>query len=712
MSIDIPSYLSAAAVPSVAASGGCDGSSACESGTFQSCSGQCQGCQVYTQCSGCQTTCEVGCQLTCQTSCQGCQGVSCQSCQSTCETSCQNCQGASCQTCQTGCQIACQNCQGVSCQTCQSSCQSTCQNCQGSACQACQSSCQYTCQSTCEVSCQNCQGASCQTCQSACESQVQVVDNYAWQFNPVSAGSNGLDTKVRGIWSGFVGGSEVLCAACNGYLWELKQGIDGWTKTACGQLDTTQDVFMFGFSEKLYILNGSEYKVWDGTALENVEGYRPLVTIATLPTGGGTTLEQVNKLTGARRAWYSPDGTATEFVLPEEGTVNYVKSTATGEDMTGWTSANNKVTFTTAPAQGVNSIEIGWTVPSSGASLVKSMRYGETFNGAQDTRVFLYGDGTNKAIYSGLDYDGQPRADYFPDTHEMEVGDANTPITSMLRLYGRLMVFKLDSTYNVYYNSMTLVDGSTTAGFFVTPVNRDIGNCAPGQARLVENRPRTLDGRSVIEWKATVAYANAAGDQTNAHRISQRVDSTIRTFDLATAKTFYDKVSHEYYVIGANGTALVHNVDADAWYIYTGFAATCLIRYKDELYYGTSDGWLRHCSDDYFSDEGLPIDAYWESGSMPFDRDYKRKYSAMIWLGIKPEDKGFLNVTAETDIKSDFAQYSFTTDSAQAVPKMNRIKLKAKKFTYYKLILSNNTADTTATVVSADIRVRNTGYVR
>ena len=43
---------------------------------------------------------------------------------------------------------------------------------------------------------------------------------------------------------------------------------------------------------------------------------------------------------------------------------------------------------------------------------------------------------------------------------------------------------------------------------------------------------------------------------------------------------------------------------------------------------------------------------------------------------------------------------------------MNRIKLKAKKFTYYKLKLSNNTADTTATVVSVDIRVRGTGYVR
>ena len=79
-------------------------------------------------------------------------------------------------------------------------------------------------------------------------------------------------------------------------------------------------------------------------------------------------------------------------------------------------------------------------------------------------------------------------------------------------------------------------------------------------------------------------------------------------------------------------------------------------------------------------------------------------------VGIKPEAKGYLEVSAETDRKRDFAVYSFRTDDAHAVPTMHRIKLKAKKFTHYKLILSSNTSDSTATVVSADLRVRATGY--
>lgn len=543
-----------------------------------------------------------------------------------------------------------------------------------------------------------------------------TADRYDWIFHPVSSASNGTDSVVRGIWSGFVNGTEVLCAACNGFLWQLSFTGGKWSKTSCGALNTGKDVFMFGFDEKLYMLNGTQYKVWDGTTLSDVAGYRPLVVTASAPGGGGTVLESVNKLNGLRRCRFSPDGTATVFTLPEKGitSVDYVTDLVTGSSMTGWTAdtAAGTVTFGAAPAAGTATVEVGWTYPDSDSAKVQAMKYAEIYNGAQDSRVFLYGDGTNQCIYSGLDSSGQPRADYFPDLNVAAVGDENTPITAMIRHYNKLMAFKLDSAYTIYYDTLTLTGGETVAGFYITPVNRSIGNCAPGQAVLVENRPRTLDGRSVIEWKATSTSGTVTGDQRNAQRVSQRVDNTIRLFDLATAKTFYDKYAHEYYVIGSDGTAIVNNVDADAWYIYTNFGASCLINYKDELYFGTADGYLRHVSESYYSDNGEAIDALWESGSMAFDEDYMRKYSAMLWVGVKPENNGYLKITAETDRKSDFAEYSFSTDDASAVPRMNRIKLKAKKFTYYKLILSNNTPDTTVTVVSADVRVRGTGYVR
>lgn len=650
-----------------------------------------------------------GCTHMCELFCEECEG----SCESGCQAVCQNCEGY----CESSCEVYCQNCEGASCQSCEgceSYCEGVCQNCQGAGCQTCQTGCQGSCQETCESACQT----SCQLgCQASCELSAQSSNYFVWNFCKVTAAANTTDTVVRGLWSGFVAGQEVLCAACNGYLWQLSLGEDGtWSKTACGTIDTDEDVFMFGFSDSLYLLNGSQYRVWNGTALTDVGGYRPLVAVSVPPEGGGTALEQVNKLTGARRVRVSPDGMATVFHLPEQNlaSVDYVQYVASGADITSYDVdlTEGTVTIAPAPAEGTNSVEIGYSVADDTADEIQAMRYAELYNGSQDTRVFVYGDGTNRCFYSGLDYDGLPRADYFPDLNVAHVGDENTAITAMIRHYDRLLCFKLDSAWAIGYSQVTLADGTVTAGFYVSPINRSVGNCAPGQAVLVENRPRTLDGRSVVEWKSTSSSGNINGDERNAERVSQRVDETIRTFDLETAKTFYDKYAHEYYVIGADGTALVHGIDADAWYVYTNFAARCLINYKDELYFGTADGYLRHFSTQYFSDEGEAIDAYWESGSMPFAADFQRKYSAMLWVGIRPDDNGYLEVSAKTDRKTDFAVYSFETADAAQVPEMNRIKLKAKKFTYYNLILANNTADKTATVVSVDIRVRGTGYVR
>ena len=633
-------------------------------------------------------------------------------CTHMCELFCESCEGG----CESGCQAVCQGCEGAACQSCEgceSYCQGVCQSCEGAACQSCETACEGLCESSCEDACQSaCQLA----CQGACEAASQSADHFEWSFCAVSASANTTDTVVRGLWSGFVAGQEVLCAACNGYLWQLARSEDGaWSKTACGAIDTGEDVHMFGFQDRLYLLNGSEYKVWDGTALTDVGGYRPLVAVSVPPAGGGTALEQINKMTGARRVRVSPDGTATVFHLPEQNlaSVDYVQYVASGTDITSYdvSLTEGTVTITPAPAEGTNSIEIGYSVAADTAEEILAMRCAELYNGAQDTRVFVYGDGTNRCFYSGIDFDGLPRADYFPELNVAHIGDANTPVTAMIRHYDRLLAFKLDSAWSIGYAQLTLADGSVTAGFYVAPINRSVGCCAPGQAVLVENRPRTLDARSVVEWRTT-ASGSLSGDERNAERVSQRVDETIRSFDLETAKAFYDKYAHEYYVIGADGTALVNGIDADAWYVYTNFAARCLINYKDELYFGTADGYLRHFSTEYFSDEGEAIDAYWESGSMPFGADFRRKYSAMLWVGIRPDDNGYLEVTAKTDRKTDFAEYSFSTADAAQVPEMNRIKLKAKKFTYYNLILSNNTADTTATVVSVDIRVRGTGYVR
>ena len=538
--------------------------------------------------------------------------------------------------------------------------------------------------------------------------------------------------RVRGLWNGFVMGEEVFLAACGGKIWKLVEDGDLFSASELGDIDTSNDVHMFGFSNIVYIINGSQYKQYDGITLSDVGGYRPLVKTAVTADGGGETLEQVNKLVGTRRMWISGDGTGTTFPIPEKNiqSIDWVKNLATGEnlDQSKYTFdlVAGTVTFSDAPPQAANNYEIAWTMPINFRSQVSSMRYSELYSGTQDTRVFLYGDGSNKALYSGIDYDGKPRADYFPDQNEVKVGDENTPITSLIRHYSTLVCYKTNSAWAIQYGLTTLANGLQTEAFYVTPINRSIGNAALGQTRLVLNAPYTLHGNDLFEWRNTASYSsNLSVDERQAKRISDRVYATLEKFDLANCFCWDDNDSQEYYIC-YNGKALVYNYASDAWSSYENFHVSCMANRHGELYIGSPDGKVKHLSYNYKSDDDEAIDAYWESGSMSFNQDYMRKYSAMMWVGMKPESSGEVYVTVQTDKKSvytekviasslasfreaNFARWSFRVNRK---PFMTRLKIKAKKFVFYKLIFSTNTTDTTVTLLAADIKVRYTGAAK
>lgn len=557
------------------------------------------------------------------------------------------------------------------------------------------------------------------------------TDTYTWSMKRVRAVAASA-VPVAGLWAGNVGGTEYLVGACDGKLWKLHDGAE-FCKVAIGDIATDKEVFMFGYSEKLYLMNGSQYKEWDGTTLKDVEGYRPLVTVSALPaSGSGTTLEQVNKLNGMRRIQYSSDGTATAFRLPEKeiASLDYVKDMTTKEEMetSKYTVDLTKgtVTFATAPAVGVNTVEIGYTVSENFRSQVCAMRFAEIFNGANDNRVFLYGDGSNEAFYSGLDYDGKPRADYFPDMNELAIGEANTPITGMIRHYSRLIVYKTNSTYSVQYSITTTAQDLTVPAYYATPVNRAIGNAAPGQVRLVLNSPYTLHGQDLYEWKNNSSYSsNLSVDERQARRISDRITATLSGFDFGKVYCWDDNDAQEYYVC-CNGKALVQNYAQNCWYMYTNFPVACLVNFRGKLYVGTTDGRLAEFDYSHRADFGEKIESYWESGAISFERDFMRKYSSMLWVGIKPEAHAEVSVTIQTDKKStytqkvvasslmtfipaDFRRWSF---SVNRKPHMERLKIKAKKFVFYKLIFETESTNTTATILSADLRVRYTGYAR
>ena len=531
--------------------------------------------------------------------------------------------------------------------------------------------------------------------------------------------------RLCGTWYGKVGEAYHLLVAFGGVVFDVdKESGSAKSIGTCTQDDTT----FFGFESNVYLLNGHEYLFWDGkedTSFQEVDPYVPTVITASTPLASGATFENVNRLTNKRKAQYSPDGTSKDFYLPESEVTSVLS--VEGTDITyTLDAAKGKVTFASAPTAGVNTLTITYTKGDGAADEVKKMRFAELFNGTTDSRIFLYGDGSNKTIYSGVNYKtGRPDASYFPDLYEASIGEANTPITAMIRHYSRLLVFKTNSAWSMQYEITGLATGGVTAAFYVTPVNRQIGNSAPGQVQLLENNPLTLFEKSIYQWRATSTSGNITSDNRNASRISDRVAVALDAFDLEKTKVFNRLTQNEYWFL-YGGTALILNYAADAWYRYTNMDFADMAEIGGELYGFRSDGGIVHVSRSYRNDDGEDIDAYAATGSMDFDKDWLLKYSPMIFVAIQPESGARIAVTVETNRRSDypekvvaanlatffhmdFAHFSFGTNRK---PQVRRVKMKVKKATFYKLIFKSKSSSATATVLETDVQLRYAGNVK
>lgn len=510
---------------------------------------------------------------------------------------------------------------------------------------------------------------------------------------------------------------------------------------------------LFEFASKIYVIDGyhmariTPYLDGNGkvmlTIAEVTDGYVPLVVTGANPAGGGTTLERINLLTSKRRVQYSADGTSTAFVLPEAA-VSVDKVIVDNVDVTaGWTLSQDGKTATaqTAPPQGVNNVEITYdtgaqtTENQANRALILNQRFAEAYNGSTDTRIFLAGDGTNICYYSGVTEAGEPSAEYFPALNEIRVDASNSPITGMARHYTRLLVFKPDSTWSVGYETTYLADGTETVGFRLVPMHREIGSDAPGQVATVKNFARTYCRGNLYDWRQTASYYQ---DERYAKLISEPVRRSMRKADKDKLYLFDDDERQRFYAFlnDEDGTVIVNDYSLDVWYVWTGFynvhhmvrdgtggllfsswegsetdSRICYLydtlSYDYVFHPATEDLEFDPATDDpqkhaYWTRS--IIKAEWESGHMSFGSESTRKYSSYVWTTLLAGPGAIASITARTDRRAEYSiktDYANTTGLFDAVefdrfsfetylaPFAKRLKLKVKKFVYYKLIITN-----------------------
>jgi hypothetical protein len=212
------------------------------------------------------------------------------------------------------------------------------------------------------------------------------------------------------------------------------------------------------------------------------------------------------------------------------------------------------------------------------------------------------------------------------------------------------------------------------------------------------------------------------------------VQKTLRRADIhkiVTCDNNYDKTYYAFLNDDA-GTVLVNRYDLtrdNIWCVYRGdlfrnitgafvFNGNLFFANQTEVFCLDED--MRKDASTVPGGESVSIKANWESGFMGFGADFLRKYVSHIYISVLPEAKSKLTVTAQTDRREtymekqisgnvfsfgnlDFSEFTFETSTA---PKIKRIRMKVKKFVYYKLIFRVDGDGAAATVLGFDQEVR------
>ena len=543
--------------------------------------------------------------------------------------------------------------------------------------------------------------------------------------------------NVQGLKEFEINSKHILLICWNGkvYEYDLDEETDTTaiadliTEGTVTELGTISDkkTSIFWFNEKIYFLNGTDYKQYDGSTYQDVVPYIPTVAIASPPSGGGTLFEEVNLLTGAKTVLFVGDGSTTEYHLPETDidtdlvtcTVNDVVKTET-VDFTVVRSTGI-VTFTTAPANEAE-VSLTWTkVESGNANLVKNHKYARDYGVGNDTNLFIFGNVNEKRV---IRYSGINKANYFPVNSFVAVGSDEYAVTDLMPQYSSLVVFKEDSTKvirpapNAEYNDNT---GLNPYDFPYYDLNEAVGNIAPNMVQLIDNNPISFFGYSFWQWASNTSVE----DERNAQIVSDRLKLSLESLNLAGAVT-HDYVNKKELWINISDIVYIWNYGNDTMYKYDNIQATEFIEIDGDIYYG-GNGTVEHMSELFTDDNEDNIlckiyGGFTDSGSIAF-----RKVMTREWLQIASATRtgvevGFLtDEINEEDIEwlevsyslfdfddIDFDDFTFNTNRN---PQTEYFKDRLK-YVGLQWVLKNDTNDETCTVLKMLLNVNNAGYSR
>lgn len=350
----------------------------------------------------------------------------------------------------------------------------------------------------------------------------------------------------------------------------------------------------FIYRNILYIKDGLNYLQYDGEICKEVIGYIPITTIGKAPSGGGTTNQEVNLLTGVRENSFCADGESTEYVLDaseldagyqEKVFINDVEKTE------GFTvdKVSGKVKFTTAPEKPLTDgqdnvvIRFSKTIPGNRDKINKC-----TILEVFDNRVFFSGnqDYPNTVFHTMLD---EPK--YCSDLDYYNEGADISPVRGMVAGNNALWVIKEPSQANtaIFYHNPTI---DSEAGKVYPSEHSSISTGCIGAA---------INFNDDIVYFSNRGMEGISGDITTEQVISHR--SSLVDSKLLQEENYKDMILVEYegyllviikdkiYLADSRAMFTNENHNEYEWFYWNiDIEPTCAVVYNGELWLGSKQG--------------------------------------------------------------------------------------------------------------------------
>lgn len=471
--------------------------------------------------------------------------------------------------------------------------------------------------------------------------------------------------RVNGLWRCEIEEVPHLIAHISTKILEWKE--DGSTTVLKDGVndDRSTAFFLLG---KLYILTGTEYLQFDGTAVTDVEPYIPTVVVNRLPGGGGDFIESLNLIGDKWIEEFIGDGTAKEYQLSytkvgSEAAVKIYEGSewvdkVQGTDYTVDTE-KGKVIFTAAPAKAtLPNVKITASKDGGKKDKIRKGKSAEVYN---DQVVFVAG------AEKGADYrSGYGKPNYFPDTGYDRVGTDETDIMGYCKIGEYLGIIKesnsQDSTIFLrWHEQQTNEDGVTETVYRKKQGVVGVGAISRHAIGMLQDEPLFLSRQGIF-----ALTSNAVTFERTVQNRSEFLD-----FKLTREEGLENAVCCEwktYFLVAVNGHCYLLDSKQPASksrnnssFVYEGYyweniPARCFLSIGGALYFGTEDGRVCKLNSDIVgvsqhNDDGEAIKAIWST--MSDDDGHSQRMKTMVKKGcavtIKPMSRSSAKISVRTE---------------------------------------------------------------